>query len=126
VGHLILGLAPVQHALADKMTEVSVGYSKSPLNGPRLPGGPQPGARVAPTAGQAPVGSGTSPLLTVFGTPTSATAGLIKRFPALVDPVLRSPFREDGLWLVRPDGYVACAAGADDEGVIARYSAEHF
>ena len=46
-------------------------------------------------------------------------------FP-LVDPVLRSPFREDGLWLVRPDGYVACAAAADDEGVIARYLAEHF
>ena len=126
VGHLILGLAPVQHALADKMTEVSVVYSKSPLNGPGLPGGPQPGARIAPTAGQAPVGSGTSPLLTVFGTPTSATAGLIERFPALVDPVLRSPFREDGLWLVRPDGYVACAAAADDEGVIARYLAEHF
>ena len=29
VGHLMLGLAPVQHAFADKMSEVTVGYSKS-------------------------------------------------------------------------------------------------
>jgi hypothetical protein len=126
VGHLMLGLAPVQHAMADKMTEVSVGYPRSPLNGPALRGGPQPGARIVPIAGQAPVGSGASPRFVLFAASTAATAGLIERFSAVLDPVLRSPTRQDGLWLVRPDGYVACAAAAGDEGVIARYLAEHF
>jgi 2-polyprenyl-6-methoxyphenol hydroxylase-like FAD-dependent oxidoreductase len=126
VGHLMLGLAPVQHALADKMAEVSIGYPKSPLNGPALGGEPRPGARIAPVAGQTPVGSGTTPRFALFATSRAATAELIKQFPALLDPVLRPPIQEDGLWLVRPDSYVACAVGAGYEGVIARYLAEHF
>ncbi|MGA7809239.1 FAD-dependent monooxygenase, partial [Bradyrhizobium sp.] len=58
VGHLVLGLAPVQHAMSDTMTEMSVGYPGSPLNGKALGGGPKPGARIAPIAGQTPIGSG--------------------------------------------------------------------
>jgi 2-polyprenyl-6-methoxyphenol hydroxylase-like FAD-dependent oxidoreductase len=112
VGHLMLGLPSVQHAFADKMTEVAVGYSKSPLNGSALSGGPKPGARVVPIAGHAPVGSGTSPRFALFARPTTATAGLIERFSTVLDPELHLPFREDGLWLVRPDGYVACAAAS--------------
>ena len=58
VGHVMLGLSPVQHAFADTMTEVTIGYPKSPLNGPSLGGaGPKPGERVVPIAGQVPVGS---------------------------------------------------------------------
>jgi hypothetical protein len=59
VGHLMLGLVPVQHAFADTMTEVTIGYPDSPLNGPSLDGaGPRPGERVVPVSGQTPVGSG--------------------------------------------------------------------
>ena len=82
VGHLMLGLAPVQHVMADKMTEVAVGYLRSPLNGPALSGGPQPGARVVPVAGEAPVGAGARPRFALFATPSAATAGLIERFSA--------------------------------------------
>jgi 2-polyprenyl-6-methoxyphenol hydroxylase-like FAD-dependent oxidoreductase len=124
VGHLMLGLAPIQHAFADKMTEVTVGYSKSPLNGSALGGGPKPGARVVPIGGQIPVGSGKSPRFGLFAKSSTAVTGLIERFSTVLDPELRSPFREDGLWLVRPDGYVACAAAAGNESVIARYLAE--
>jgi hypothetical protein len=124
VAHLILGLAPVQHAMANKMTEVAIGYARSPLNGPALSGGPQPGARVVPVAGEEPVGSG-APRFALFAASSAQTAGLIERFPSVLDPVLRSPIRKDGLWLVRPDGYVACAAAAGDEGVIARCLNEH-
>src|SRR6202012_6038729 len=48
VGHLMLGLAPVQHTLADTMTEVSLGYPQSPLNSGSASGlsGPSPGQRV--------------------------------------------------------------------------------
>jgi 2-polyprenyl-6-methoxyphenol hydroxylase-like FAD-dependent oxidoreductase len=96
VGHLILGLAPVQHVLAGKMTEVAIGYPKSPMNGPGLGGGPQPGARIAPIVGQAPVGSAASPRLALFATSTAATAGLIEQFPNVLDPEVRPPVREDG------------------------------
>ena len=44
VGQVMLGIRPVQHALMDTMTEVSISYPRSPLNGPSLGGaGPKPG-----------------------------------------------------------------------------------
>ncbi len=71
VGDLMLGLAPIQHAMADKMTEVAIEYSRSPLNGPALRGGPRPVARIVPIAGQAPVGSGASPRFALFAASTA-------------------------------------------------------
>jgi 2-polyprenyl-6-methoxyphenol hydroxylase-like FAD-dependent oxidoreductase len=111
VGHIMLGLPPVQHALADTMTEVSIGYPDSPLNGPGLRGGPgpRPGERVAPVDGQSPVGTGGVPLFALFAERNVATADLLRRFEGLLDPEIRPPFRERGMWLVRPDGYVVCS-----------------
>ena len=43
----------------------------------------------------------------------------MSKFSALLGPELRPAFRQDGIWLVRPDGYVACAA--TEPGVIANY-----
>jgi 2-polyprenyl-6-methoxyphenol hydroxylase-like FAD-dependent oxidoreductase len=37
-GHVMLGLRPVQRAFADNMSEVTIGYPKSPLNGASLGG----------------------------------------------------------------------------------------
>jgi 2-polyprenyl-6-methoxyphenol hydroxylase-like FAD-dependent oxidoreductase len=125
VGHLMLGLASVQQAMADKMTEMSVGYPNSPLNGQALGGGPKPGGRIAPIVGQTPVGSGTTPRFALFAASSPATAGLIERFSTLLDPDLRPPLRENGIWLARPDGYVACAARRGDEAAIEHYLAEH-
>jgi 2-polyprenyl-6-methoxyphenol hydroxylase-like FAD-dependent oxidoreductase len=121
-GHVALGLAPVQHAMADQMTEVTIGYPDSPLNGPVLHGGPKPGARVAPAAGQTPVGSGGTPRFALFAGKTAAVDGLIGRFRALLDPEVRPSLYTNGIWLVRPDGYVACAA--EDAETIAAYLAD--
>jgi hypothetical protein len=120
VGHVMLGLSPVQHALADTMTEVTIGYPESPLNGPSLGGaGPKPGERVIPIAGQVPVGSGGTPLLALFAEKTDSTADLVRRFQGLLDPDIRPAFHDGGIWLVRPDGYVACSAR--DTDVVASY-----
>jgi 2-polyprenyl-6-methoxyphenol hydroxylase-like FAD-dependent oxidoreductase len=121
VGHLVLGLAPVRRAIADTMTEVSIGYPDSPLNGPALRGGagPRPGERVAPVAGEDPVGSGGAPRFTLFADRTAAMEDLVRRFDGLLDPALRPPFREGGIWLVRPDGYAACST--DDPALVAGY-----
>jgi 2-polyprenyl-6-methoxyphenol hydroxylase-like FAD-dependent oxidoreductase len=111
VGHVVLGLCPVQHAITDDMTEVAIGYPESPLNGPALGGaGPKPGERVAPVAGQLPVGSGDSPRFALFAQETPGTADLVRRYGGQLDPDVRPPLVEGGLWLVRPDGYVACSS----------------
>ena len=82
----MLGLPRVTHAMADTMSEVTIGYPRSPLNGPGLHGGPQPGERVAPVAGQRPVGSGGAPLFTLFAAPGPETEALTRRFAGLLDP----------------------------------------
>jgi 2-polyprenyl-6-methoxyphenol hydroxylase-like FAD-dependent oxidoreductase len=120
VGHVMLGLSPVQHALADTMTETTIGYPKSPLNGRSLGGaGPRPGERVVPIAGQRPAGSGDTPRFALFAAHTPAIVGLFNRFNKLLDPDVRPPLREEGIWLVRPDGYVACSS--NDPEVIGEY-----
>ena len=107
----MLGLGSVQRAFADNMTEVAVGYPNSPLNGPSLSHAePVPGQRVAPVAGQVPVGSGGTPQFALFAKEDSATVELMKRFAGLLDPDFRPPLRDGGMWLVRPDGYVACSS----------------
>jgi 2-polyprenyl-6-methoxyphenol hydroxylase-like FAD-dependent oxidoreductase len=120
VGHVMLGLSPVQHAFADTMTQVSVGYPDSPINGPSLSAsGPKPGHRVAPTAGQVPPGSQAAPLFALFAEQNEATAELTNRFAALLDSGVRPSLNGKGIWLVRPDGYVACSG--NDVSVIASY-----
>ncbi len=111
VAHVMLGLSPVQQAFADKVTEVTIGYPKSPLNGASLGGaGPKPGERMIPVAGQVAVGSGGKPLFALFAKKTGATDDLIGRFEGLLDSNVRPPLHDDGIWLVRPDGYVACSS----------------
>jgi 2-polyprenyl-6-methoxyphenol hydroxylase-like FAD-dependent oxidoreductase len=119
VGHLVLGLAPVREAVAANITEVSVGYPDSPLNGPGLRGGPAPGTRFAPASEQDPVGAGNAPLFTLFAERTPAIEELVQQFGKLISQDVRPPPCEGALWLVRPDGYVACSS--DDPADIATY-----
>jgi 2-polyprenyl-6-methoxyphenol hydroxylase-like FAD-dependent oxidoreductase len=122
VGHAMLGLAPVQHAMADQVTEVTIGYSDSPLNGPALQAGPKPGERIVPVAGRTPISAGDTPRFAVFAERTAMVTDLVARFNTLLDPEIRTPFRPGGIWLVRPDGYLACSA--DDSEIIAGYLAD--
>ncbi len=72
-----------------------------------------------PIAGQVPVGSGGTPRFALFAEKTTATADLMRRFEGLLDPDIRPPFHDGGIWLVRPDGYVACSSR--DADVVASY-----
>ena len=58
-------------------------------------------------------------LFALLAEPTTATADLLTRFAGLLDPDIRPPVRAGGLWLVRPDGHVACSSS--DTTVIAHY-----
>ena len=67
VGRFALGLAPVQHALVDNMSQVSVGYPQSPMNGRGHSSfRPPPGQRAAPIAGAPPFGAGDEPRFTLL------------------------------------------------------------
>ena len=120
---VLFGLAPLRRTVAETMTEVSIGYSNSPLNGPSAHGlgGPSPGERAPPVAGQVPVGSGNRPRFALFAAPDDAVSGVLRDHAGLLEPTIRPPFSDGGVWLVRPDGYSACAARDKDIGPIADY-----
>jgi 2-polyprenyl-6-methoxyphenol hydroxylase-like FAD-dependent oxidoreductase len=109
---VILGFSPVRKAAADELTELLIGYPKSPLNGHDGPvrGGPAAGERAPVHAGEAPVGGGNQPRFVLFGDGEDGSAALVARYPDLLDQTIRPAFHEGGIWLVRPDGYVAVAA----------------
>jgi 2-polyprenyl-6-methoxyphenol hydroxylase-like FAD-dependent oxidoreductase len=128
VGRVALGFAPVRHAVVDTMSQVSVGYPESPMNGPRHgPLHPRPGQRMAPIAGAPPFGAGHEPRFTLLASSSPAVAGVLSSFPKLLNAALGPPPDENGVWLIRPDGYVAAAAPAADlssiSDVLSRMSA---
>ena len=107
---LLLGLPAVTHEVAETMSEVAIHYPDSPLNGPSDHGlRPAAGERLPPIAGEPQPGAGTMPCFALHAAASPAVAGLLGRHAALVDAEVRAPLKEGGIWLVRPDGYVACA-----------------
>jgi hypothetical protein len=125
VGHAVLGLAPAQRAFADNMSELSIGYPHSPLNGVgRAQDGPTPGQRLAPRDNQKPVGSGNAPRFSLMASSSPEVSQLLARFDQVLDPELYPVQDGEGAWLIRPDGYVACSSRKP--GDIARYLAELF
>jgi hypothetical protein len=121
-GGLLLGLAPVRRALTETLSEVSIGYDKSPLNGPAAHlHGPGIGERMKPRAGDAAQTVGDSPRFTLMADDSEAVRKLLADHAAILDAPPRPPPQSGGLWLVRPDGYVACTARAGHEDIIAGY-----
>jgi len=121
-GRLLLGLATVRKAMVDTMTEISVGYDHSPLNGPAShhTGIPAPGKRLAPTAGHNPVGSGDEPRFALFAADGDAKT-LVRKFPNLLEATPRPPLDPNTVALIRPDGYVACVAKAGHVDAVEGY-----
>ena len=104
------------------MTEISVGYDHSPLNGPEYhhTGIPAPGKRLAPTAGHNPVGSGDEPRFALFAADGDAKT-LVRKFPNLLEATPRPPLDPNTVALIRPDGYVACVAKAGHVDAVEGY-----
>jgi 2-polyprenyl-6-methoxyphenol hydroxylase-like FAD-dependent oxidoreductase len=115
VAALLLGLPPVLKAMTNAATEISIRYPKGPLtpHDSHAPGGPAPGERAPIRNDEPPIGAGSRPRFVLFATPDSNAHALIARHASLLEEHSRPPFHEDGIWLVRPDGYVAVAARKD-------------
>jgi 2-polyprenyl-6-methoxyphenol hydroxylase-like FAD-dependent oxidoreductase len=123
VASLIFGLAPVRKKVAEVVTELSIGYPHSPLNakGTHSPGSPAVGERAPIRPQEPPVGAGRTPLFALFAEAGAAASHLVARYPRILEPNIRKPFQEGGLWLVRPDGYTALATTHDGSDEVAAY-----
>ncbi|MBV9489133.1 MAG: FAD-dependent monooxygenase [Verrucomicrobia bacterium] len=119
----LLGLAPVQHMMANLLSEIAVGYPHSPLNSSHgfAHAGPAPGQRAPIPSGDQPVGEGATPRFALFAAGDEALASVAREFADLLEPALRAPYAAKGAWLVRPDGYVALRAQSDDAHAIRNY-----
>ena len=120
---LFFGLSPIRHLAADALTELAIGYPASPLTSSRthLRGTPAAGDRAPIRPGDQPVGSGNTPRFALFAEPDDLTPQLLALYPNLLEQTLREPFHPEGLWLVRPDGYIALTANAADWPAVAAY-----
>ncbi len=114
---LVFGFSAVREKAAAALTEISIGYAESPLNrgSAHVHGGPRVGERAPIRNGERPVGAGVTPRFAVFaGEAREDFAGLVARYPELLEAEVRAPFHAGGLWLVRPDGYVVVATHDGD------------
>jgi 2-polyprenyl-6-methoxyphenol hydroxylase-like FAD-dependent oxidoreductase len=113
VAHHVLGFPAARHAMAERLSETFFGYPKSPLNSGSAAGlnGPAPGDRIVD---EKPFGSGNAPRFALMATDESAAKIMTEKYPSLVEASLRTPPDEKGIWLVRPDGYVAAVAHDGD------------
>jgi 2-polyprenyl-6-methoxyphenol hydroxylase-like FAD-dependent oxidoreductase len=123
IASFVFGLSPVKKKLAEVLTELSVGYPKSPLNGggEHAGVGPKEGERAPVDANLPRVGRGDTPRFALFAEGGDGVPELIAKYPDLLEPALRKPFHKDGLWLVRPDGYVALATRHKQWDEVAKY-----
>ncbi|TCL75762.1 FAD-dependent monooxygenase [Rhizobium sp. BK251] len=112
VARHLIGLQAVQRAAGETLAELSIGYETSPLNGSHAGGlkGPSPGHRLPPDDSGA-IGAADRPLFAIFAPATeSEAAAELAQHSALLEGHLRPPIDPRGIWLVRPDGYVAMTA----------------
>ena len=65
---------------------------------------------MAPIAGEPPFGEGNEPRFTLLASGSPAVAELLASYPKLLNDAVGTPPAPDGVWLIRPDGYVAATA----------------
>jgi 2-polyprenyl-6-methoxyphenol hydroxylase-like FAD-dependent oxidoreductase len=115
--HQIFGISAVQHAIADRLSEITIGYPNSPLNAGFAKGlhGSQPGQRFI---ADRPFGAGDTPRFALVAKDGVEARTRVERHSALLESEIRAPSDVNGIWLVRPDGYVAATARTGDWQVI--------
>jgi 2-polyprenyl-6-methoxyphenol hydroxylase-like FAD-dependent oxidoreductase len=123
VASLVLGFAPVAHTMTNLLSEITVGYSDSPLNAQtKHPhDGVKPGKRAPIRPSEPPVGSGDSPRFALFAESGEVPAGLLQKYSGFLEATPRTPFSPGSLSLVRPDGYVALSTKSGDWNAVETY-----
>ena len=123
VASLVLGFAPVRHEMTNLLSEITVGYSESPLNANtrQAHDGLKPGKRAPIRRNERPVGCGDTPRFALFAESGNMPASLMQKYSGLLETSPRTPFSPDDLSLVRPDGYVALSTKRGDWNAVETY-----
>jgi 2-polyprenyl-6-methoxyphenol hydroxylase-like FAD-dependent oxidoreductase len=123
VASLVLGFAPVTHAMSNLLSEITIGYPDSPLNAQtkHAHDGVKVGKRAPIRPNEEPVGSGNSPRFALFTESNNMPEGLLQKYASILEGTPRAPFSSDSLSLVRPDGYVALSTKSGDWSAVEAY-----
>lgn len=112
VVRFVLGLSQVRRQAERQLGELDIAYVHSPLSVTVVP--PAEGlARAGERLFPARPGIGARALFTVLGN-AGEPAALAAEYPHLVDAGSGGDAPGEGLWIVRPDGYVGLVAAAED------------
>jgi 2-polyprenyl-6-methoxyphenol hydroxylase-like FAD-dependent oxidoreductase len=123
VASLILGFSPVTHTMSNVLSEITIGYSDSPLNAQTQHphDGIKPGKRAPIRQNEPPVGSGDAPRFALFAESSNIPAGLLQKYSGVLETSPRTSFSPGSLSLVRPDGYVALSTKSADWNSVEAY-----
>ncbi|MCE0744707.1 FAD-dependent monooxygenase [Acetobacter sicerae] len=107
----------IRHAIANRLSGIQIDYPDSPLNMGSARGlrGPEPGQRLI--SGRS-AGRDDVPRFILLARNSAEARAMIARHSDLLASEVRLPPDGNGIWLVRPDGYVAAAAKSGDWKVI--------
>ncbi|PYD47266.1 FAD-dependent monooxygenase [Novacetimonas pomaceti] len=123
VARVLFRIPAIRRTIANALSGVMIRYRDSPLNtgGAVGPRGARAGQRLDPGCG---VGTGDLPRFTLVARDDAAARAMIARHATLLKPDICPPpdgggkGMGNGIWLVRPDGYVAAVARGGDWPVI--------
>lgn len=118
---LVLELPLLRRFAANTMSETLVHYPGSALNGSGIHLGPAPGERAPISTDGSLVGAGATPRFVLFADAACLPAGLLERYADIVEQTVQPPYHPNGMWLVRPDGYMALSARQGDCGALVVY-----
>ncbi|MCP1270957.1 FAD-dependent monooxygenase [Acetobacter cerevisiae] len=102
-------LSVMRRAAANRLSGILIDYRDSPLNVGSARGlrGPQPGQRLIARRSS---GQGDLPRFILVARDSAEARAMIARHTSLLMHEICKPPDENGIWLVRPDGYVVAAA----------------
>jgi hypothetical protein len=125
VGSLLFGFSPFTRMAANVLSEVAIGYPSSVLNGQsaHVAGGPRAGERAPVRTEETAVGAGNTPRFAVCAEDSEEGRSVLAKYETFVETAIRPPYSEGGIWLVRPDGYVALVAKRDGWQAVDAYLA---
>ena len=124
IASLLFGVASASNATGDEVTEIDYPDSLLTAQGSSFRSGPMPGEMAPIRKGELPFGAGDRPrfaLCAGVSTRKDEAPNLVEVYKDILEQEVRAPFADGGLWLVRPDGYVALSAGRNDWDKVAAY-----
>ncbi|KDE21237.1 monooxygenase [Acetobacter aceti 1023] len=116
----IFSIPKVRRAIANRFSGIMIRYPDSPLNtgSNQKLRGPQPGQRLILKQS---IKGGSLPRFIIASKDHAAARAIIARYPSLLMSEVYQPPDTNGIWLIRPDGYVAVTAQSGNWAIITAF-----